>query len=203
MDRLLLTGSISLLIIEIALLLGDLGFIPLDPFHLKENSLRQDEIGSVVQINQEVRRKSKDSLIWENSNSTDRLYAFDSILTLKNSFAKIELKNDIKLQLQENTLVVLEPSESGSKDHLRLRFARGSMRSKANKENLKIRTEEFTLEVGAESDIQLRSQGSDRFEMEVSKGEVKFQVEASSSVPSTIRAGEKVWLENSEVVDKR
>lgn len=203
MDRLLLSGAVTLLIIEVALLLGDLGLIPLDPFHLNQATDHQQKIGSVLHINQNVRRKPKNSLIWENSENKDSLYAFDSILTLSNSSAKVELNGNIQLQLHENTLVVLEPIEGEQNEHLRLKFARGTLRSRANKEKIDFESGELVIEAGSNSDINLRSVGQGKVEVEVAAGEVKVDSKIEGQTTESLSAGEKILFDKGQVLDRK
>lgn len=203
MDRYLLSGSVTLLILEIALLLGDLGVIPFDPLHLRPSVAVTEQIGSVINVNQNVRRKSQGSLIWENSSPKDQLYAFDSLLTLKNSSAKVSLQGDIQLQLNENTLVVLEPIVEGKSEHLRLKFARGTMRSKTGKQNLNVQAGEWSLEAKAGSEISLRTFGEDKVEVEVTSGEVALNKGIAEPLGTPLTSGEKLTIDGSEVQEKQ
>ncbi len=210
MDRYLLSGATTLLILEVALLLGDLGIIPLDPLHLNSLSINQQKIGSILQINQNVRRKAKSSLIWEDSVPKDQLYSFDSLLTLSNSSAKIELNEDIQLQLHENTLVVLEPIEAGKDEHLRLKFARGTMRSRTRDQKIDFQAGELVIEAGAGSDINLRSVGDEKIEVEVASGHVKInpksngtQESQGENTTSSLDAGQRVLIDNGKMRDRQ
>lgn len=210
MDRYLLSGATTLLILEVALLLGDLGIIPLDPLHLNSLSINQQKIGSILQINQNVRRKTKGSLIWEDSVPKDQLYSFDSLLTLSNSSAKIELNEDIQLQLHENTLVVLEPIEAGKDEHLRLKFARGTMRSRTRDQKIDFQAGELVIEAGAGSDINLRSVGDEKIEVEVASGHVKInpksngiQESQGENTTGSLDAGQRVLIDNGKMRDRQ
>ncbi|MBK7842141.1 MAG: hypothetical protein IPJ71_00380 [Bdellovibrionales bacterium] len=210
MDRYLLSGATTLLIIEVALLLGDLGIIPLDPLHLNSLSINQQKIGSILQINQNVRRKTRGSLIWEESVPKDQLYSFDSLLTLSNSSAKIELNEDIQLQLHENTLVVLEPIEAGRDEHLRLKFARGTMRSRTKDQKIDFQAGELVIEAGAGSDINLRSVGDEKIEVEVASGHVKINPKSNGTedrqdepTAGSLDAGQRVLIDNGKIRDRQ
>lgn len=210
MDRYLLSGATTLLILEVALLLGDLGIIPIDPLHLNSLSISQQKIGSILQINQNVRRKTKGSLIWEDSVPKDHLYSFDSLLTLSNSSAKIEINKDIQLQLHENTLVVLEPIERGKDEHLRLKFARGTMRSRTRDQKIDFQAGELIIEAGAGSDINLRSVGDEKIEVEVASGHVKINPKSKGTQESqeenttgSLDAGQRVLIDNGKMRDRQ
>ena len=207
-DRYLLSGALTLLILEVALLLGDLGILPFDPLHLHPVTAITQKIGLVEQVNQNVRRKSQGSLIWQSSLPADQLYAFDSLLTLSNSSAKIKLDGDIQLQLSENTLVVLEPFEEGKTEHLRLKFARGTLRSQTGGKELKVVAGDWTLEAKAGSEISLRTLGLEKMEIEVASGEVavnKGVAESPGAEQKTpnLTSGEKLTIESGEVQERK
>ncbi|MCC7404080.1 MAG: hypothetical protein IT288_06735 [Bdellovibrionales bacterium] len=199
MDRKLLIGALALLFIEITLLLGDLGVLPFDPLHLRPTPALTREIGRVVNVNQSVRRKVQGSLIWENSTADDQLYAFDSILTLTNSSAKVQLQGDVQLQLNENTLVVLEPLSQDRLDHLRLRFTRGTLRSRAGQKNLQLATGEWTLDAQAGSEISLRTLDDGKLELEVSAGQVALNRGAKDPAAQSFASGDKLTLSENAV----
>ncbi|MEO0337079.1 MAG: hypothetical protein AAF202_11825, partial [Pseudomonadota bacterium] len=90
---------------ELLLFAADLGLLP-SPWEEQSISQRRTRIGQVSWKRQSVQRKAKDSILWQSSDEGEPLYSFDSVLTLKNSSAKLKLEGNIQIDLQENTLVV-------------------------------------------------------------------------------------------------
>ena len=108
MGRYLLPGLIVLFILELSLLLGEMRVFTFIPFMkpYPEDS-RTQSIGKIEKVNQYVRDKAQNSLVWKGSLPSDQLSAFDSILTLNNSSAEISLDKGVKIHLSKNSLLQL------------------------------------------------------------------------------------------------
>src|SRR3954463_4346557 len=66
-------------------------------------------LGEITETKREVRRRTQDSLVWEESKHSQKLFSHDSILTLDQSTASVKLIGDTQITLNENTLVTIEP----------------------------------------------------------------------------------------------
>lgn len=205
MDRKLLLTAITFLILEVFILLGDLGIVPWQLFQFdSHNSIQRKKIGEVISIHQNVRRKFEDAILWEGSSSSDDLYSYDSILTLSNSSAKLKLEGDIQLELHENTLVVLQPVDDESNDSsIRLGFNKGNMRSQARKKGLKLITKDWKLEAEKGSDISLRALSGDKLEIEVTKGNVKLENKTDNQQTMELKQGNSFQLSSKNLEDSK
>ncbi len=173
MDRYLISGVVGLLILQIAFLLQSLGLI--SPFDYVNTSGSSDHqvIGKMIKKRQNVKHKAADSIIWEEANTDDSLYRFDSVLTLDNSSAQLDLEERVSLQVEENTLVMLEPVVAEELDSLRVRFYKGQMRAR-NRQRLSFGTGGWSMEAVPGTDMTLRSLENDRVELEIAKGSVSL-----------------------------
>lgn len=192
-DRPILILAFSLLFIESAILLGDLGVINVPGIHGPDRGRMTESVGEVILARQYVRRRGFSSAVWEDSHTKDTLYQNDSVLTLKGSGAKLKLKGGVQIDLHENTLVVLEPTDQHQQDQFRLRFSRGDVRAMSPAQRLRLGSGEWTLDAGAGSDLSLRSVDQGRIEVEVRSGEVSFSHEQNSEL-QRLESGQRVVL---------
>ncbi len=178
--RLFLIASIAF-VLELCLYLGDLGVIPI-PFLSDSATTKQlPVIGEVEVARREVRRRSFESTIWEDSASNEVLFERDSLLTLAGSSAKLKLKGETHIELRENTLVVLEPLEGEDSAPFRLRFSRGDVRARTSLSGVIVQSGEWLLTAAQGTELNLRTIDSDRVEVDVSKGQVELMHKDQSS----------------------
>lgn len=170
-DRTVVSSLAILLLTEILLLLGHLGALP----YVGKSTSHESEspAGQILSAENDLRRRSADSLVWENSSEAEPVYYHDSILTLSQSTAILEFQDGTQIHMAENTLVTVEP---GDKDHLgeiRLRFRQGGIRTENPNRDTVVATEDWTLDVRSGSNVELRRTG-DEFEVIVQKGLARF-----------------------------
>ncbi len=204
MDKKLIFSALLAFLVSLTLLLADLGLISV-PYLSPAGELDSGQaLGTVRQVQRQVRRRAHNRVIWQASDAQDPLFAQDSILTLQQSAALLELNNNTQLRLQENTLVVLEPLESldrQAKDSsFRLRFFRGHLRTQKTTQAFRLSAGEWSLDVEAGADLSLRGQGaSDNFEVEVAKGEVKIFHSSDPTAIQQVPKGSRLFL-NEEMI---
>lgn len=162
-----------LLAAEVVWLLSHLQIIP-SPFKKLSLEREKSPAGVVLKSQRELRRRSMDSLVWENSGIEDTLYNYDSVLTLSQSSATLLLHGETEVHLSENTLVTIEPLDQGTENQIRLKFSRGDLRARNPLASTLIETDEWSLNLGEGSEVSLRQTGQEKFEVEVLKGEAKF-----------------------------
>lgn len=170
-ERRVIGGLILLLIVEITLLalhLGWGGFLP--PKGSSHNRLA----GHVFRSENELRRRSAGSLVWEKSTSDDSVYYYDSVLTLSQSTASLKLFKETELRLAENTLVTIEPQDEKGSGEIRLKFTRGSLQARNPLAPTRLSSETWYMDIKTGSDVELRQVGENDFELGVKKGEVGF-----------------------------
>ncbi len=198
MDRYLLSGSLFLLALEVCVLLSDFGVI--DLHHFENKSSKEKLVGFLDQTHEDVRRKAMASPFWENSQTQDPLYSFDSVLTLKNSSAHIELINHTHLEIFENTLVVIEPIENDPQKRMRLHLRDGHIRSQS-KEDLSLISQNWSLDVSAESDLSLRLLTDHQLQVDLNKGKVVLQNNLNKQ-KMQILPGERLRLKDDQLSEK-
>ncbi len=166
--------SAILLFIEVIWLLMHLQIIP-TPFQRLSSKLSQKPAGSVAQSQNELRKRGLNSLIWENARTDEIIYEYDSVLTLSQSTATLHLQEQTEVHLSENTLVTIEPQVIGSASQIRLRFTRGDLRARNPYASTKIESDQWSLDLKQGSEVSLRQTGKEDFEVEVLKGNLKFE----------------------------
>jgi len=173
-DRKLVLMTSLILLIEVAWLLMHLQILP-NPFKTQDLKLQQKPAGYVVKAERELRKRGMNSLVWENTESNETLYYYDSVLTLSQSSATLHLNEETEVHLSENTLVTIEPQTVASDSQIRLKFTRGDLRARNPYATTKIEGKDWTLDLNQGSEVSLRQTGQDDFEIEVIKGNLEFQ----------------------------
>lgn len=173
-DRKLLIIATVLLCFEFLWLLAHLRILP-TPFYDKKTAAKHAEAGYVVAVNNDLKKREMDSLIWEETEKNDVLRYYDSVLTLKQSSATLYLKEQTEVHLSENTLVTIEPMDDTSANQIRLKFNKGDLRARNPKLNTIIEAPTFTLNLTEGSEVQLRQTDDKKYEVEVLKGDLKVQ----------------------------
>ena len=201
MDRYLVAGALILLSLEVSYLLMGLE----DPTNWSKlpgiGASSTKPIGEMQETANQVRRRGQNSLVWSESQAADTLFENDSVLTLSGSTAQIKLQGDTRLNLDENTLIVLEPQPGTDKNaSLRIRFSQGSLRSADATRPLKFENESWTLSAEQGSTLSLTRLDDGRFSVEMEKGEAKLEGEKGTQ---TINRGEKVLIRENTIEEKR
>lgn len=146
-----------------------------NPFKSKVIALDQQPAGYVQKAQRELRKRSMNSLVWENASVDETLYYYDSVLTLSQSSATLYLQEQTEVHLSENTLVTIEPQDQRLDSQIRLKFTRGDLRARNPYATTKIETPEWSLNLDQGSEVSLRQTGKDNFEVEVVKGNLQFE----------------------------
>lgn len=159
--------------IEVAVFLGDTGFLPFSVWKGPRFASPQTMVGEIQVARRHVRRRGFESSIWEDSSTRDQVYENDAVLTLSDSSAKLKLKNNVNLELHENTLVVLEADEDVADKPFRLRFSRGDLRSQNGQKGIQLKSGDWSILAAEGTDLSLRAVDSQRVEVEVHGGAVQ------------------------------
>jgi hypothetical protein len=169
-DRRIILALVSALVFEIGLLLWHLGFIS---WGLHPSLYGEKPAGIVVKKSNELRRRSLNSLVWEKSAENESVFYYDSILTLAQSTARLQLEGGIEVELSENTLVTIEPREKKLNAEIRLKFERGNLQARNPYRETKIEGSGFQVDLARGSELQLRQTGEREFEVQLKKGEAQ------------------------------
>ena len=194
MDRFLIVGAVLLLFLEVGVLLTNL-----DASSLTTRAAHsQKEIGVMVTKKNVVQRRGAHTLIWDEAQSSDTLYEYDSVLTLSGSSALLSL-GDTRLDLDQDTLVVLEPS-SEVQGGFKIRFAKGSSRTRNATKSIEVITDTLQMTAAPGSSVMLSSLEDGRLHLDVEKGSVDVE---NSNGKTTFESGEKLLLRDGVVEERK
>jgi len=171
-DRKIVLWLMTALVIETLLLLWHMGLITLNASRDRHG---EKVAGIVAKSENELRRRSLNSLVWEKSTLRETVFYYDSLLTLKQSTATLKLNHETEIDLSENTLVTIEPPEDGGRSEIRLKFSRGGLRTRNPFQATEISAQDFTVHVGAGAEMQLRQVDDSQFEVRMKKGEAQVK----------------------------
>ncbi|HVK62062.1 MAG TPA: hypothetical protein VM432_10945 [Bdellovibrionales bacterium] len=158
----------------------------------------QKEIGVMVTKKNVVQRRGAHTLIWDEAQSSDTLYEYDSVLTLSGSSALLSL-GDTRLDLDQDTLVVLEPS-SEVQGGFKIRFAKGSSRTRNATKSIEVITDTLQMTAAPGSSVMLSSLEDGRLHLDVEKGSVDVE---NSNGKTTFESGEKLLLRDGVVEERK
>lgn len=168
------------LTLEIAVLLFHLGILS---FTLNKSGEREGRAGRVAAMHNHLRRRGPNSLIWERSQIEEPLDYHDSILTLAQSTARLELMGNSEIVLSENTLVTLEPPDERTHGEIRLRFVKGNFEARNPFQSARITGSAWTVDLRPGSQAEFR---------QVVDGEVEVRVKGGQALVQTDRGTETV-----------
>lgn len=154
-DRKIIFVLLIALAVQVVLLLAHTGVIHLSG----KSNVRGTPAGRVSEAHNHLRRRSLNSLVWENSQASEAVYYHDSILTLKGSTATLALDNATQVTLSENTLITIEPPDEHESGEIRLRFVRGSLEARNPYQHSRIQGESWSVDVKQGSQLELREAG--------------------------------------------
>ncbi|NQZ02412.1 MAG: hypothetical protein HRT45_17270, partial [Bdellovibrionales bacterium] len=201
MEKTILPLMIVAFVFELFLFAADLGLIS-TPWSDRPQATKQSVIGKVSWKRQSVQTKSRDSILWQSSDKGEPLYSFDSVLTLKNSSAKLQLEGNIQIDLQENTLVVLEPQEKSDAQTFRIQFYKGDLRSKTGARRLAMQSGSWTVEAKPNTDLALKTLNSGRLSLEVRSGGASVQ-KGTGENSTQISSGTRLELSESRIEEQQ
>ena len=200
MDRTLVTGAILLLFLEVGLLLAGLDDVPAWRKTSAFTSGQVRPIGQMKHTESHVRRRPRASLVWEESRPQDQLFEFDSILTLSGSTAQIQFNTQTTLNIDENTLVVLEESPDRDDGSLRVRFSRGTVRSANPSHALRFDSDEWSLTAEKGSVVNLVSLNDGRIDLEIKAGQATLN---SGEKEYEISGGERLIIRDTKIEERK
>jgi len=205
-DKYLVSLAFILLCFECGWLFQDLKIVDLPLFLNGKSEIEAgDPMGKIVRTKKEVRRRPSSSLVWEETNISQNLFAYDTILTLEQSTAEVSLLGDTQITLHENTLVAIEPLQENATDQgpIRLRFRQGSMRAAFGREPQSVKAGDWIVEATSNTKISIRSDGENQFELETYEGEAKIINAKTLATSETIKAGQSIKMEPEKLSEVR
>jgi hypothetical protein len=205
-DKYLVSFAFLLLCLETGWLLQDLKVVDVPSlFESSSHVPAGESLGEITYTKKEVRRRPSNSLVWEQTNDTEKLFAHDSVLTLDQSSAEVKLIGDSNITLQENTLVSIEPPDENTTDNgpIRLRFRQGTMKASFGREPQGVKAGEWLLEASSQTKLTIRSRGPNQFEVETSVGEAKLIDPNTKRATETLKAGQSVTIDQNRLSEVR
>ncbi|MCB1320982.1 MAG: FecR domain-containing protein, partial [Leptospiraceae bacterium] len=162
-----------------------------------------EQIGTITFKRNTAQRKYTEQVIWEALDNEAPLYNFDSIRTGDLSEAVIVLNDGTKIDVAENSMIVLNLSE----DATDIDFAYGSIQAKREAGEgeevaaLNIRSEDKTISIDdQEGDVSLNKGEAEDLDVVVNKGEAT--VASSSGQSQRIGEDERATVGDSIEVQK-
>lgn len=141
----------------------------------KYNHLPQGEkIGSVSQLNRDVRRRAIDDFVWLPLSDLEAVYVGDSIFTGSKSSVSIRLTSGVDLWIDPDSLVVLDRSESLTKLDLKFGNLRGNLGKGGNSLlKLNVNNQDLDLE-GKSVEFSLEKKKTSSTNLRVTEGQAKL-----------------------------
>ncbi len=192
-DRKIILLLILAAVAELALLLAHSGVIS---FGFSADSADGQRAGVIAQSHNHLRRRSLNSLVWENSGRDEVVHYYDSVLTLKESTARLQLDNDTEVELSENTLITIDPPDESKSGEIRLRFVRGNMAARNAFAGARIGGEAWTVELKQGSEVELREVGEKGVEVQVKSGDA---VVSTAAGVQNLEANQILRVDGAEV----
>ncbi len=192
-DRKIILLLILAAMVELTLLLAHSGVISFGFSSVANDGQRA---GVIAHSHNHLRRRSLNSLVWENSGRDETVHYYDSILTLKESTARLKLDNNTEVELSENTLITLDPPDESQSGEIRLRFVRGNMAARNAFAGSRIGGESWTVELKQGSEVELREVGDKGVEVQVKSGDA---VVTTVNGIQNLGANQILRMEGSEV----
>ncbi|MFK8138414.1 MAG: hypothetical protein AB8E15_08645 [Bdellovibrionales bacterium] len=127
--------------------------------------IERSVIGLITNATQNVKRKTGDSLLWDPLEKGDEIYTNDSVRTGLSSTTTIQLQDNSKIELDENSLILL----GATTQNLNVNFKTGEFKAFADSQRLKIKVRDSVL-TGNKSNIRIRTGTNSDAQIQVTKG---------------------------------
>lgn len=137
---------------------------------LEEEQIFREQIGEIVLSQNNVKRKIGGRLLWDSIKRAQAVYNNDTIRTGLNSLAIIKLKDESVLEVEENSLIVLEQGGSS----LNVDFRTGEFKTKSKSEKLKIRIKDSVINA-KNSELKIKTDTKKNTQIQLTKGKAELQ----------------------------
>ncbi|MCB0377913.1 MAG: hypothetical protein KDD33_05415 [Bdellovibrionales bacterium] len=191
-DRWIILFLVVALVIQVAWLLIDMEI--LSPSGQSRRSGAEGLVAGFVEKTQnKLKRRALNSLVWEASQESQPIYYHDSVLTLAQSSAVIQLQGKSQLKLSENTLVIIEPPESETTGEIKLKFIKGSLQARNAFAKSKIEHESFALQLNKGSVVELAQIDENSFDIQLKEGSGSLQAD---QMEESLSQGKIIQVQN-------
>lgn len=192
-DRKIISLLIVAAVVQMILLLAHSGVISFGP---ASDTAEGQRAGVIAESHNHLRRRSLNSLVWEDSGRDEVLHYYDSVLTLKESTARLKLDNNTEVELSENTLITIDPPDESQSGEIRLRFVRGNLAARNAFAGSRIGGDAWTVELKKGSEVELREVGDSGVEVQVKQGDA---VVSTASGSETVGANQILRVDGADV----
>jgi hypothetical protein len=186
-DNNIIFALLVLLTVQILVLLWHMDLLP--GLNTANKIHNQQIAGKILNFENKLKRRGHNSLIWEGSKEGQALFYNDSILTLSQSQAKIELENQTQLTIGENTLITIEPPSTSQQTDIKIKFNKGSFNARNPHNKTLIENEDMGIIIEKGSDIEISKMENGSTEIEIRQG-----------VLNLVKNGENISLQKDQVV---
>lgn len=141
----------------------------------REEALEHTEespLASAISISGDVKRKPKKRMLWFSVKTSQNLFRQDTVRTVQNSSAVIEIEGGGRIELGENSMIVLERS----KDRVAIDFVSGNIFSKGGGKGLVVRSQGMDLDVG-NAKVELKRDKAGAASINVQEGKITVAAE--------------------------
>ncbi len=169
-DNKVIVGLIIALALQIVILFWHLGWIPL---FSSQSMSEGKEAGYVDSLDNTLKKRPINNLIWTRANEKEKVYFHDSLLTLSQSQASVHLDNGTEIKLSENTLITIEPPSQDSPEEIKIQFSKGHLQTRNPFKKSQIKDEQMTLSIKKDSQVDFSKNEKGDYEVVVKKGEAQ------------------------------
>ena len=152
-----------------------------------EQSQNLEPIGKILVSDNNVKRKSENENLWQESKRNDAVYNNDSIRTGSNSEAVIQLNDKSIIEVQSNSLIVLQKKS----ENFKIDFKTGDVKTKTESNQLQIQIKDSVINTKA-SELSLKTDTKQNTQIRLQTGQAKIQENKS---------GKSIELEKSKEVE--
>jgi hypothetical protein len=179
-DAWVISSLVILFLLQVGALLWHLGLLP-GAVSDQESSQGQ-RAGRIVSIHNQLKQKSQGGLLWDETEAGRDVYFYDSLLTLKESEAILELENSTRIQVGESTLITIEPPDQNSPRDIFIQFSRGNLRARSDRDKTKLNDGSIQLQLSPGADVEFIKDDQNRGEVLVRSGQVELSDASGSKV---------------------
>jgi len=144
-------------------------------------------IGQVQQSSNQVRRRSQGILVWNDLRTGEAVYESDAVYVAEDSQAVVTLEDGSRVEIDENSLVVIRSPKEG--EAILLDIVRGGVSSKAGSRGVAIRTGSTSVTLEKSSSARVRLRKNRTAQIDVSGGRARVATKNRGKVD--VRAGQR------------
>lgn len=168
-------------------------------FRMQQSGLRH--IGTVVETKQNVKNRSTSSLSWYPVSTGDALHLNDTLMTMKDSWAKVKLEGEGEIWIEPNSLISLsERKDEKSQPTIVLQVNQGAVKVKTDRQVVRVRLKKKDIEVQKDSALVVsRSVLSEEGRVQVTEGRAEIKDGSETKAVASLSKGEVLEIRQAPV----